>query len=351
MGGLPRRLTKINEIRTSDSNPLIVDAGDFFFSTTKINIGNKQSEKIRAESILKGYEKIGYDILNVGEYETLVGLPFLKRMSEKVSVPFISANLKDKSTNQLIFDPYKIINRNNLTIAFIGLTNNLADTSNTILMDDYLESGKKYIKEVSSKSDMIVLLVNADRSTQSELVDAFPKVDFIITSGSTNMSRESSPQKEGGPYLYSCGKQGKYLLKVDINIKDPKKPIIDVSHHKKNLVSIDKRFTRLQKKDPSKTLEEIYADQSNVLSLIEKYRNELSESKKIIETAINTIEYKTIGLNRKIKDDPDMLTFVEKALVSCNAYAPKVSEKPKSSLSKKNNIKRKSKIDHSGHSH
>ena len=351
MGGLPRRLTKINEIRTSDSNPLIVDAGDFFFSTKKINIGNKQSEKIRAESILKGYEKIGYDILNVGEYETLVGLPFLRRMSEKVSIPFISANLKDKSTNQLIFDPYKIINRNNLTIAFIGLTNNLADTSSTILMDDYLESGRKYIKEVSSKSDMIVLLVNADRSTQSELVDAFPKVDFIITSGSTNMSRESSPQKEGGPYLYSCGKQGKYLLKVDMNIKDSKKPIIDVSHHKKNLVSIDKRFTRLQKKDPSKTLEEIYADQSNVLSLIEKYRNELSESKKIIETAINTIEYKTIGLNRKIKDDPDMLAFVEKALVSCNAYAPKVSEKPKSSLSKKNNIKRKSKIDHSGHSH
>ena len=68
-------------------------------------------------------------------------------------------------------------------------------------------------------------------------------------------------------------------------IKDSKKPIIDVSHHKKNLVSIDKRFTRLQKKDPSKTLEEIYADQSNVLSLIEKYRNELSESEKIIETA------------------------------------------------------------------
>ena len=46
MGGLPRRLTKINEIRTSDSNPLIVDAGDFFFSTKKINIGNKQSEQL-----------------------------------------------------------------------------------------------------------------------------------------------------------------------------------------------------------------------------------------------------------------------------------------------------------------
>ena len=57
MGGLPRRLTKINELRTSDSNPLIV-MQVIFFSTTKINIGNKQSEKIRAESILRGYEKM-----------------------------------------------------------------------------------------------------------------------------------------------------------------------------------------------------------------------------------------------------------------------------------------------------
>ena len=75
------------------------------------------------------------------------------------------------------------------------------------------------------------------------------------------------------------------------------------------------------------------------------------DAEKIIETAINTIEYKTIGLNRKVKDDPEMLTFVEKALVSCNAYAPKVPEKQKSSLSKKNNIKRKFKNDHTGHSH
>ena len=141
------------------------------------------------------------------------GFLFEEDVRKKVSVPFISANLKDKSTNQLIFDPYKIINRNNLTIAFIGLTNNLADTSSTILMDDYLESGKKYIKEVSSKSDMIVLLVNADRSTQSELVDAFPKVDFIITSGSTNMSRESSPQKKVDPICIHVVNRGNIFSK------------------------------------------------------------------------------------------------------------------------------------------
>ena len=351
MGGLPRRITKVKELRESGINPLVVDAGDFFFSTKKIDLGNKQSEKFRAESILEGYKKIGYDVVNVGHYEMLVGLPFLRKMSKKIDVPFISANIKDSKTKELVFEPYQIIERNNLKIGVIGLTSNLPDTSKSMVADDYIESGIKYVKEVSSQSDIIVLLVNAERSEQRALVDKFPEVDFIITSGSTNMSRENSPQKDGGPYLYSCGKQGKYLLTVNMNVKIVGEPIIDISHHKKNLKSIDKRFERLQKKDPTKTLEEIYADQANVLGLIEKYQNELADSKKAISNAINTIEFKTVGLNREVKDDPDMLAFVEKSLVTCNAYAPKLPKKPDRSIKKKRNPNSKSKIDHSGHNH
>ena len=351
MGGLPRRYTKIKELRKSGVDPLMVDAGDFFFSTKKIDLGNKQSEKFRAESILKGYQTIGYDVLNVGHYELLGGLPFLRKMSDKVDIPFVSANIRDSKSNELIFKPYEIIERNNLKIGIIGLTNNLPDTSKSLKADDYIDSGIKYVKEISSKSDIIILLVNADRGSQGELVDKFPDVDFIITSGSINMSRENSPQKEGGPYLYSCGKQGKYLLTVSMNVKNIDEPIIDISHHKKNLKSIDKRFERLQKKDPSKTLEEIYADQVNVLNLIEKYRNELAESKETIASAINTIEYKTIGLNRKVKDDPDMLAFVEKSLVTCNAYAPQLPKNPKSISKKKRKPNNKSGTDHSGHNH
>lgn len=350
MGGLPRRYTKIKEIRESGIDPLIVDAGDFCFSTAKIDLGNKQSEKFRAFAILEGYKTIGYDVINTGEYELLLGLPFLRKMSEKVDIPFVSANLRDYKTKELIFKPYHIIEKNNLRIGIIGLTNNLPDTSKSMISDDYVDAGIKYVNEISSKSDIIVLLVNADRGSQRELAEKFPEVDFIITSGSTNMSRENSPQNEGGPYFYSCGKQGKYLLTVNMNLKNTKQPIIDISSHKKNLKSIDKRFERLQKKDPTKTLEEIYADQVNVLSLIKKYRGELEESKVAIASAVNTIEYKTIGLNRQVKDDQEMLSFVEKSLLTCKAYAPKLP-KAKDGIKKRKKTNRQSKIDHSGHNH
>ena len=100
-----------------------------------------------------------------------------------------------------------------------------------------------------------------------------------------------------------------------------------------------KRFERLQKKDPKKKLEEIYKDQSNVLKLIDQYRIDLKSSEEAIAQAKNTIVYQTLGLNKKITDDPEMLSFVNQSLSKCKALKPQVEE-PK-----------KTKVDHSGHNH
>ena len=136
MGGLPRRYSKIKEIRATGNNPLLVYAGDFFFSTPQIDLSNKQSEKFRAEYILEGFETIGYDVLNVGHYELLAGLPFLKKMSKKANIPFISANIKDSNSKELVFEPYQIIEKNGLKIGIIGLTNKLPDSSKSMIADN-----------------------------------------------------------------------------------------------------------------------------------------------------------------------------------------------------------------------
>ena len=102
---------------------------------------------------------------------------------------------------------------------------------------------------------------------------------------------------------------------------------------------MQKRFERLQKKDPNKTLEDIYKDQANVLKLIDQYRLDLETSEDAISQAKNTIVYQTIGLNKKITDDPEILSFVNKSLSTCKSLKPKVKDL------------KKTKIDHSGHNH
>ena len=329
-------------MRDAGINPLILDAGDLLFSTKNIDATNKNSEIFRANAILEGYQKVGCDAINVGHYEVLNGLSFLREMEKTTDIPFISSNLKDSKSGDLLFDPYIIFERGELKIGVIGATDLIPDTMKTIQSSDFIESCNRFAKELKDKVDIVVALVNASRSTQNGLPEKMPNVDFIITSGNTSMSRTNSPQKENGPFLYSCGKQGKYFLTLTLDIKEKGVSFVDVSAEEKKVKSVQKRFDRLQKKDPDKNLEEIYADQENVLNLIKKYREDLKISEEVIASAINTLQYQTNPLNNKIGDDAELLAFVTSSVKTCDALAPK--KKPVNQNKNKNNR-------HKGHDH
>jgi 2',3'-cyclic-nucleotide 2'-phosphodiesterase (5'-nucleotidase family) len=329
-------------MRDAGINPLILDAGDLLFSTKNIDATNKNSEIFRANAILEGYQKVGCDAINVGHYEVLNGLSFLREIEKTTDIPFISSNLKDSKSGELLFDPYIIFERGELKIGVIGATDLIPDTMKTIQSSDFIESCNRFAKELKDKVDIVVALVNASRSTQNGLPEKMPNVDFIITSGNTSMSRTNSPQKENGPFLYSCGKQGKYFLTLTLDIKEKGVSFVDVSAEEKKVKSVQKRFDRLQKKDPDKKLEEIYADQENVLNLIKKYREDLKISEEVIASAINTLQYQTNPLNNKVGDDAELLAFVTSSVKTCDALAPK--KKPVNQNKNKNNR-------HKGHDH
>ena len=306
-------------MRKVGEDPLIFDAGDMFFSKTSINSNNIDSEKFRCETMLEGYEKIGCSALNIGKYEVLAGLSFLKKMENKYSsIHFISGNIKDRKSGKLLFKPYITLNRDGLILGVIGLSNMIPDTMTSVITEDYISSGNNLIKEIKDKVDLIILLVNTDRSSQSSLAKNFEEADFIFTSGSTHRTSASMPQKPEGPFVYSNGKQGKYLTILDLDIKNSIDPITDVSAHEQKIKQLNNRLKRLQKKDPARPLDDIYAGQDNILSLIKRYRNDLSNTETILQKAKNKMKFTSFALNKKIKDDPEMLAMVNNALDKCS---------------------------------
>ena len=310
----------LKEMRKDGEKPLVLDAGDMFFSKTSINIDNIKSEKHRCETMLKGYEKIGIDAQNVGRYELLAGLSYLKKIEKKFSnIPFISANIKSSGTGELLFEPYRIVSKDGLDIGILGLTNMVPDTMRSVIMDDYISTGIKYVNELKNKVDLIVLLINADRTSQSSLSKHFGGVDFIFTSGSTHRTSASMTQNKNGPFLYSNGKQGKYLSIIDLEIKDVKGPIANLSVQEQKVKQLNNRLKRLQKKDPNSTLEKIYEGKDNILNLIKRYRNDIKTAETAIKTAANKMKFTSFALNKKIKDDLEMLTMVNLAVEKCNS--------------------------------
>ncbi|MDP7240889.1 MAG: hypothetical protein QGH72_06770, partial [Dehalococcoidia bacterium] len=90
-------------MRQEGRDPVILDAGDLFFSTPELNDSNRVSEQFRANAILNGYGKISCDAINVGHHELSAGLDFLLESARKSTIPFISANLRDADTYKLLF--------------------------------------------------------------------------------------------------------------------------------------------------------------------------------------------------------------------------------------------------------
>ena len=310
----------LKEMRKNGEDPLVLDAGDMFFSKTSINMNNINSEKYRSETMLKGYEKIGNDAQNVGRYELLAGLSYLKKMEKKFSnIPFVSANIRSAETGELLFKPYRILIKDGLEIGILGLTNMVPDTMQSVIMDDYISTGIKYVNELKNKADLIILLVNADRASQSSLSKHFGDADFIFTSGSTHRTSASMTQNKNGPFLYSNGKQGKYLSIIELEIRDINGLIANLSSQEQKVRQLNNRLKRLQKKDPNSSLEKIYAGKDNILNLIKRYRSDLKAAETAIKSATNKMKFTSLALNKKIKDDPEMLTMVNLAVEKCNS--------------------------------
>ena len=310
-------------MRQEGRDPVILDAGDLFFSTPELNDSNRVSEQFRANAILKGYGKIGCDAINVGHYELSAGLEFLLESARRSTTPFISANLRDADTYKLLFEPYLLIQRQGLTIGVVGLTNLVPDTTSAVVMEDYLAAGRRAIDRIRGQVDVVVVLVNSERKSYGVLPQEFPKADLIYTSGSTMMTRPMMKQAEEGPYLYSSGREGRYLNVTDLNIVDKKKPLVNVSYLQENMKYTRRKLDRLGDADPEKSLEELYAGQKNVLNTISQGRAGIARAATTLESAVNTLHFQNAAMDKSIKDDTDMAAFVSQSLTTCSGLIKK----------------------------
>ena len=314
MGGLPRKVTYINELKSEGKDPIMLDAGDLLFDNAGIPDYKLASAKYGAKMMLKGLEKIGYSAINVGSFDLALGVDYLKTLGDSSSIPLLSANLVNDHTGQPVFKPYIIVKRNGLRVGIVGLIQRVFGKMPGYRIKDMESTGRDVIKEIQPKTDVIVVLANVDQRDNKKLVDALPDADYIFVSRTSLRSRPGGHQSENGPLLYSASIEGKYVCDVELSIANLDSPIVDVSGFQTTLENSQKRLDRLQKKDPKKPLEEIYKDQPRVLKMIKNSREQIEIAKSKLPTAVNKSTFKLVGLGKEIKDDPEMLDYINKVI-------------------------------------
>jgi len=162
------------------------------------------------------------------------------------------------------------------------------------------------------------LLVNAPKENQKSLTTDFPLVDVIYTSGHTLLTRPMMKQPEKSPYIYSTGREARYLNMTEIQINTSQDPIINMSYLEESKKYNQRKLERLQDVNPTKSLEEIYVDQKNILNLITNSKDQIKRSNNQLNSAKNTLSVKLIPLNSDVKDDSKMLQYVNETLNICN---------------------------------
>ena len=261
---------------------------------------SEQPDKLRAQAILKGYERIGCQAVNVGGFELAAGTAYLQQIVDSTEIPFISANIIDSKSGERLFPPHHIITEGGVTIGVIGLTNLIPTHIKDVKISDFIKTGDTQIAELKPQVDIIVVLANVNRNMDKAMKEAFADADYIFLSRNTVRTRPGTKQPVNGPFTYGSNIQGKYLAQVDLQITELDSPLVDISNIQAQL-------------------DNIYADQPRILKLIDEFNGNRKTLEDGLKTARNTSGYTSVALSRKIGDDNAMLAYVTDILGQCEA--------------------------------
>ena len=308
MGGLARKATIVNQIKSEGIKPIIVDAGNLFFKNAQRTIGiNNDIGKINAEVIVDVFNIIGCDAFSVGENDFSDGLDYLLKLKNNADFPFISANIIDKSSKNLLFNPYVIVERD-INIAFIGLASSFSHSEVSVL--NPLSSLEKIIDEVRAKSDLIVLLFNSTDEDVLKLQNSELNVDLIIRSKSKKRSNDGGKKRIPE---YSLGDRGKYLYNLNLSLYESGQGITDITSQNNIIKNAQKRLDRMKKGKGEISLKEWYKDDQKTLNRISGYEKQLELARTKLENANNTIEVSSYELDKNVLSEGSVLLIVDKA--------------------------------------
>jgi len=289
---------------------------------------------------------MGYDVVNVGDKDLMMGFKFLSDVSQKAKFPFISANLVDKSAQKGVFKPYVIKEIAGLKVGIFGL---LDDIFNPILQEkdpgltilDPLSTSKTLTKSLREYCDLIVVLSQLGESKDRKLAKENTQIDLILGGGGE--SKRTVTEMVNEVPIYRLEPRGGYLGRIDYSLVDTKKPIkflisTERDEMEKRLerlitrsMQIDAEMAKSGKQDEMKVKE---------LRFLESKKKEL-EKTLVASEEKNFYKHTPIPVQLSVKDDPKMIKEVEiYRAESANLYKPKVAGLPEKELPEKEMIAR-----------
>lgn len=243
-GGLNRRSMYIAEVKEDVGELVLLDVGDVLPLLTS----DLDKNKILHSSFIsfKAMDIMGYDAMNVGESDLVLGEASLVEKIGETELTLISANIVDKYTGKPFFEPYIVkVMKSGLRVGILGLVN-----ERYVLNSDRLEifpskdAASKYIPELKSKSDIVIVLGHLGLPYSVDLAESVDGIDVILNGHWDVDSQE--PIEAGKTLVMSTTYHSRKIGRLDLSLYDG-----DINSYKWKSTQLDERY------EGSNLLEEI----------------------------------------------------------------------------------------------
>ncbi len=284
---------------------------------------------------------MGYDAVNVGEKDLMMGLKFLSEVSQKAKFPFLSANLVERKSQKTIFKPYVIKEIVGLKVGILGLMDDmfnatLQEREPELIVTDPLSTTKALIKSLREYCDLIVVLSQLGESKDKKLAKENPHIDLILGGGGE--TKRAVAERVNEVPIYRLEPRGGYLGRIDYVLHNTRKPIKFLLSKERD--GMEKRLERLITRSIQIKSEMAKSGKRDEMKLkelkyLESKQRELERALAALQDA-NYYRHAAIPVQLSVEDDPEILKGLEVYRAeSARLYRPKVAALPEKGLSDK----------------
>ncbi|MEP0234250.1 thiosulfohydrolase SoxB [Roseibium sp.] len=221
MGGMDRVATIIKRIRSERGadNCLLLDGGDTWQ-------GSYTANKTLGEDMITVMNALEPDAMT-GHWEFTFGTARVQEVIDALPFAFLGSNIYDNEWDEPAFEAWKMFERGGSKIAVIGQAFPYTPIANPRWMIPGWSFGireediAKHVEEARSEgAEIVVLLSHNGFDVDRKLASRVDGIDVVLTGHTHDALPE--PVIVNGTLVIASGSNGKFVSRVDLDVKDGK---------------------------------------------------------------------------------------------------------------------------------
>ena len=172
--------------------------------------------RLKADLLMEAAAALGLDALGIGEGELVFGLDFLTEGAARHGLPYVSANLADPATGELLFPPARTVEAGEVVVGVTAVTMEMRELDQVRFLEP-VEAVRAAVETLRADSDLVVVLSHLGIDADRRLAEQVDGIDLIL--GSHSRRYRAQPLVVGRTAILQAGSMGKQLGELDIEVR------------------------------------------------------------------------------------------------------------------------------------